>query len=238
MNINKVSRVKCWGRSSIPLPPVPTPMYGAAQWTLPLSLLCHDHPWLQESIFSSLIFCVVSYPQNMTPWPLELSTPLPPKTSTALVLFSSPFFLIQSLVEMPLPPSSAILMIQKHCSERQNRPSSSKTTDSGSRLLLNISQSNLLSTSAAWLRVWETAQDKGPYWTRISITQSFKVLIFPLFRERCCPNCSTTIPSDISHCEHLVDYHCPSWTCERLNKLLSELDSEFELTLQSFQLVN
>ena len=75
----------------------------------PLYLLCHGHPWLLESIFSSLVFSVVSYPQNMTPWPLELSTHLPPKTSSALVFFSSAFFLIQSLVQMPLPPSSAIL---------------------------------------------------------------------------------------------------------------------------------
>ena len=87
---------------------------------------------------------------------------------------------------------------------RQNRPSSSKTTDSGSRLLLNISQLNLLSTSAGWLCVWETARDKGPYWTRISITQSFKVLTYPLFRERCCSNCSTTIATK---------WYFSLWTC-------------------------
>ena len=45
----------------------------------------------------------------MTPWPLEFSTNLPPKTSTALVLISSAFVLIQSLVQMPLPLSLAIV---------------------------------------------------------------------------------------------------------------------------------
>ena len=60
---------------------------------------------------------------------------------------------------------------------------------------------------------------------------------YPLFGDRCCPKCSTTIRSDISYCEHLVDYHCPSCNRERLNELLSELDSEFELTVQSFHLM-
>ena len=57
-----------------------------------------------------------------------------------------------------------------------------------------------LALNINWLHVWESAQDKGPHWTRI--TQSFfKVPMHPLFRERCCSKCSTMI----SHCEHLVD---------------------------------
>ena len=48
-----------------------------------------------------------------------------------------------SLAPMPMLPSSAILTIRKHCLQRQNRPSSIKTTDLSSRVLLNINQSNL-----------------------------------------------------------------------------------------------
>ena len=91
------------------------------------------------------------------------------------------------------------------------------------RLRLQVAakhQSVKLALNINWLRVWQNARDKGPYWTRI--TQSFfKVLTYPLFGDRCCPKCSTTIPSDISYCEHLVDYHCPSCNHERLNEMLS-----------------
>ena len=128
------------------------------------------------------------------------------------------------LAPMPLLPSLAILMIRKYISESQNRPSSIKTTHSSSRL-----HSVKLASNVNWLHVWETGRDKGPYWTRI--TQSFfKVLTYPLFGELCCPKCSTTISSETSYCEHLMEYHCPSCTLESLNKLLSELNSESELT--------
>ena len=69
-------------------------------------------------------------------------------------------------------------------------------------------QSVKLDLKINWLGIWETARDKGPYWTRI--TQSFlKVLTYPRFGECCCPKCSTTIPSETSYSEHLVEHHCP-----------------------------
>ena len=66
----------------------------------------------------------------------------------------------------------------------------------------------------------------------LSIVQ--QCISHPLFGERCCPKCSTTIPSETSYSEHLVEHHCPSCTLESLKKLLSELNSESELTFQSF----
>ena len=99
----------------------------------------------------------------MTPWPLELSTPLPPKTSTALVLFSSAFFLIQSLVQVPHTASilsntedaKALLRKAKQAIIKQ---------DNGLRLQVGAKhQSVKLALNINWLRVWETARDKGPY---------------------------------------------------------------------------
>ena len=64
-------------------------------------------------------------------------------------------------------------------------------------------QSVKLASNINWLCVWETARDKRS-------TQSFlKVLTYPLFGERCCPKCSTTILSETSYSEHLVEHHCP-----------------------------
>ena len=57
------------------------------------------------------------------------------------------------------------------------------------------------------------------------------LLTHPLLGEQCCPKCSTTIPSKISYCEDLVDYHwllLPMCTHERLHGLLFELNSESE----------
>ena len=44
-----------------------------------------------------------------------------------------------------------------------------------------------------WLRVWEAARDKGPYWTKISQT-FYKLLTKPLFGERICQLCDSYIP--------------------------------------------
>ena len=63
-----------------------------------------------------------------------------------------------------LPPSSAILRMLKLCSGRLNRPSSSKITDSGSRLVPNISQSNSPWTSTGYVsgRLPEIKAHIGP----------------------------------------------------------------------------
>ena len=71
---------------------------------------------------------------------------------------------------------------------RQNRPSSSKTTNSGSRLLPNISQSNSPWTSTGYVsgKLPEIKAHIGPE----SLSLFFNVHTYPLFGDRCCPKCS------------------------------------------------
>ena len=69
-------------------------------------------------------------------------------------------------------------------------------------------QSVSLASEINWLRVWEAARDKGPFWTNIS--QSFyKLLTKPLFGERICHKCDTFIQEDVSFFSHLTQHHAP-----------------------------
>ena len=73
-----------------------------------------------------------------------------------------------------------------------------------------------------WLRVWEAARDKGPYWTKIS--QSFyKLLTKPLFGERICQLCDSYIPEHTSFFCHLTPVHTSSHIniCNLLDDLRS-----------------
>ena len=73
-----------------------------------------------------------------------------------------------------------------------------------------------------WLRVWEAARDKGPYWTKIS--QSFyKLLTKPLFGERICQLCDSYISEHTSFFCHLTQVHTPSHIniCNLLDDLRS-----------------
>ena len=76
-------------------------------------------------------------------------------------------------------------------------------------------QSVKLACNINWLRVWESARDKGPYWTRTA--QSFYV-------------CSTEVPRELSYIEHLVSSHCDGSTLS-LDYLLSNLESLSDVDL-------
>ena len=83
-------------------------------------------------------------------------------------------------------------------------------------------QSVCLAAKINWLRVWEAARDKGPYWTQIA--QSFyKILTRPLFGERHCPRCNSHISENISFFEHLTKDHVPDTIS--ISNLLADLYS-------------
>ena len=95
-------------------------------------------------------------------------------------------------------------------------------------------QSVKLACNINWLRVWESARDKGPYWTRTA--QSFyRILTSPLFGDRICRVCSTEVPRELSYIEHLVSSHCDGSTLS-LDYLLSNLESlsDVDLINQAF----
>ena len=69
-------------------------------------------------------------------------------------------------------------------------------------------QSVTLASEMNWLRLWEAARDKGPYWTNIA--QSFyRLLTRPLFGDRICNKCNSIIEDDISYFTHLTQIHTP-----------------------------
>ena len=84
-------------------------------------------------------------------------------------------------------------------------------------------QSVTLASEMNWLRLWEAARDKGPYWTNIA--QSFyRLLTRPLFGDRVCDKCESIITEDISYFTHLTQTHTPS-TADIPN-LLTDLCSQ------------
>ena len=90
-------------------------------------------------------------------------------------------------------------------------------------------QSVKLACNINWLRVWEPARDKGPYWTRTA--QSFyRILTSPLFGDRICRVCSTEVPRELSYIELLVSSHCVGSTLS-LDYLLSNLESLSDVDL-------
>ena len=91
-------------------------------------------------------------------------------------------------------------------------------------------QSVRLATGTNWLRIWETARDRGPYWSR-TVQTFFKVLTFPLFADRVCYKCSQVIPSKSTYIEHLINFHCSSNI--NLDSLISELNSDSDLTTET-----
>ena len=76
------------------------------------------------------------------------------------------------------------------------------------RALMRCSVS--LASEINWIRVWEAARDRGPFWTKIS--QSFyKQLTKPLFGERNCHKCDSGFTQrDISFSSILVKIMPPT----------------------------
>ena len=84
-------------------------------------------------------------------------------------------------------------------------------------------QSVSLASEINWLRIWETARDRGLFWTKI--TQSFfKLMTKPLFGERTCNKCESPIPEDISFFRHLIQTHTPNSI--DVENLLADLRSQ------------
>ena len=84
-------------------------------------------------------------------------------------------------------------------------------TSTDRRLMLEEAskhQSVSLASEINWLRVWEAARDKGPFWTNIAQT-FYKLLTRPLFGERFCNKCDASIQEDISFFSHLTQNHAP-----------------------------
>ena len=97
-------------------------------------------------------------------------------------------------------------------------------------------QSVSLASEINWLRVWEAARDKGPFWTNIAQT-FYKLLTRPLFGERFCHKCDASIQEDISFFSHLTQNHAPRSV--DIPNLLADLrlqDSEPDTT--SFHCIN
>ena len=83
-------------------------------------------------------------------------------------------------------------------------------------------QSVTLASKINWLRVWEAARDKGPYWTNVA--QSFyRILTRPLFGDRVCNKCDSVIQEDTSYFSHLTQTHVPSTV--DISRLLTDLRS-------------
>ena len=83
-------------------------------------------------------------------------------------------------------------------------------------------QSVTLASEINWLRVWEAARDKGPYWTNVA--QSFyRILTRPLFGDRVCNKCDSVIQEDTSYFSHLTQTHVPSTV--DISRLLTDLRS-------------
>ena len=79
-----------------------------------------------------------------------------------------------------------------------------------------------LASEINWLRVWEAARDKGPYWTNVA--QSFyRILTRPLFGDRVCNKCDSVIQEDTSYFSHLTQTHVPSTV--DISRLLTDLRS-------------
>ena len=96
---------------------------------------------------------------------------------------------------------------------------------------VNNHQSVSLAKKVNWLRVWESARDKGQFWTKIA--QSFyKVLTTPLFQDRQCWLCNNVLPPDMGFIAHLANGDATYESS--LNTLLTELSSNSELTSHSF----
>ena len=96
---------------------------------------------------------------------------------------------------------------------------------------VNNHQSVSLAKKVNWLRVWESARDKGQFWTKIA--QSFyKVLTTPLFQDRQCWLCNNVLPPDMGFIAHLGNGDATYESS--LNTLLTELSSNSELTSHSF----
>ena len=69
-------------------------------------------------------------------------------------------------------------------------------------------QSVNLASKINWLRVWEAARDKGPYWTYI-VQSFYRTMTRPLFGARSCPRCGSHIPESMSSFQHLTEVHAP-----------------------------
>ncbi len=96
-----------------------------------------------------------------------------------------------------------------------------------SHLEAETHSSTSLASRVNWLRIWEAARDRGPYWT--TIAQSFyRLLTTPLFGDRTCWKCSDVIPPSLSFIDHLTSSHCINSI--DLNDLLSTLSSDSDLS--------
>ena len=93
-------------------------------------------------------------------------------------------------------------------------------------------QSVNLASSINWLRVWEAARDRGPYWSYIA--QSFyRAITKPLFGDRSCVTCGSHIPESVSSFQHLTETHAPD-TLNVPNLLADLLSSDSEPVSTSF----
>ena len=89
-----------------------------------------------------------------------------------------------------------------------------------------------LASSINWLRVWEAARDRGPYWSYIA--QSFyRILTRPLFGDRSCATCGSHIPESVSSFQHLTETHAPD-TLNVPNLLADLLSSDSKPVSTSF----
>ena len=97
-------------------------------------------------------------------------------------------------------------------------------------------QSVTLAKDVNWLRVWEAARDKGPYWTRT--TQSFfKILTTPLFGDRTCRLCNCIISSDLFF-THFLDNHLSTLSPSDITSFWSDLrSSDSEPCTGSFHVI-
>ena len=93
-----------------------------------------------------------------------------------------------------------------------------------------------LTVDINWLRIWEAVRDRGRYWSRI-FQSFFKILTSPLFGDRLCRICSTVIPAESSYFEHLVNSHCQKHTNLSPSSLLLKLNSDSDLTTETFHLI-
>ena len=93
-----------------------------------------------------------------------------------------------------------------------------------------------LTVDINWLRIWEAVRDRGRYWSRI-FQSFFKILTSPLFGDRLCRICSTVIPAESSYFEHLVSSHCQKHTNLSPSSLLLKLNSDSDLTTETFHLI-
>ena len=83
-----------------------------------------------------------------------------------------------------------------------------------------------------WLRVWEEARDRGPFWSKIA-QQFYKLITTPLFGNRECPHCSTPVPEEFSLLEHFDLHHSSTPVSPLL--ILDELASDHTVPFQGMR---